>query len=652
MVCCIGLLSCGGDPPRAPGGSPFSLSLAGSASVKLHPGETRPLHVILTEDQVGPVAGARIHFRFQEGEAADGRLDAADAVTDGAGVAAVQITAGPDPGGAPFHLVASAADLDAGSAGFTLEVVGTRRLLQIVPTSATRVATDGTSANTVAGVSSSIALRVRELDVETGNPVASDAIAFSLPPAASAKWSGTTSRTATAVTGPGGEAQVFLVTARGAEGPWQAVAQSLAGGSAVTFNVTVQGAGSATCTSNGQCGPGQVCAGSPPHCQDGGGADPPPDSGCDVAACGEDQCCDGSSGVCRDSCPQTCAPGFHCQAGPVCGGGACVLDDDAPDLTGLWLTAHDFDIQETLPEAALDLFQAVRLMDQTLLGKLTIPGLPGWVQSIVNSFLGRLLRQYLPGWFQLLVHLSDDFATVLSHLRSEGSMRLRRGDDALHLRGTETWNSLVFYWLPLCDGQIRGDPASPPECARVDLTTTDSPDFPTWAPQCNGHLLPSISPRVSPFTATLVRAETGWTLRFDQRQARVRMDELMPVLVNALFALTTSGQYQCVEEATDCRGGNPCMVDCAGLAQDISTATDGIVGVGLAEPICQRAVTGVGVAVTAAMAKAWPPVDSDLLDFGGSAAIDGDALDGTWTGDFFFKQIHPLPGSFHASRVP
>jgi len=33
-------------------------------------------------------------------------------------------------------------------------------------------------------------------------------------------------------------------------------------------------------------------------------------------------------------------------------------------------------------------------------------------------------------------------------------MRPRRNGDAATLKGKEVWRSLVFYWLPLCNGDI------------------------------------------------------------------------------------------------------------------------------------------------------------------------------------------------------
>ena len=64
---------------------------------------------------------------------------------------------------------------------------------------------------------------------DTGEPVARDAIVFSLPDAAGARWSTTSSRVVAVQTGAGGEARAYLVTTEAAEGPWQVVARAESG---------------------------------------------------------------------------------------------------------------------------------------------------------------------------------------------------------------------------------------------------------------------------------------------------------------------------------------------------------------------------------------------------------------------------------------
>ena len=698
------LVACAADPAgpaEGPGANPYTLSLAGgSGTVTLHPAGERTLEVVLTRREEGPVGQARIHFDLQ-GDPAAGRIDAQDAVTDGEGVASVRFIAGA-PSSAPLRLTASAPGLDAAPVAVAIEVVPLRRLLQAIAGSSTQVSTDGASASTVAGVSSSVGLRVRELDADTGEPIAGDTVAFTLPAAAGSRWSTGVSLTALVQTGQGGQARAFLVTTQAAEGPWQVIARSAAGGPIVTFSVTVQGGGS--CTVNAQCPPGQVCAGDPPACRIGGGGcgtcppgqdcfsgvcQPPGDAGCDPEApvCAPGQCCDPAALACRDACSESCAPGTHCEAGPACGEGSCVPDETVPDLSGWWLTRHDFRIAEAIPLPVREVFKGLRLIDQTLLGKLTIPGLPRWVQQILDSFVSRLLQQYLPLWLQELVHLSDDLATLLGNLRAEGTLRLSRNGDVAHLRGEEAWTSLVFYWLPLCNGDIGGEPGEPPECARIDVLTTDSGPTDGTA-QCKGQLLPAISVQASPFTATVVRQGDRYALAVDQRQVKLTMGKVILILVDQLIALVTGGEDRCIEEMTACRDGGSCLVDCEGLGRDVEEATDGIVDSGTVGQLCGGAVRAWGEIWVEALAQAWP-VSADTLDFSGGAGIYGQAddfvcdeggvpgtcaarlgtaawdrdlnspdpgvregRDGWWSGDFFFRLGHRLPGAWRARRLP
>src|SRR4029077_18524130 len=78
---CLALLACGGK--HAAGGdgfdggtNAFALSLVGGANLVVHPSEKRTLQILLTQDQVGPVANAPIHFEFQDGDPAGAKIDA------------------------------------------------------------------------------------------------------------------------------------------------------------------------------------------------------------------------------------------------------------------------------------------------------------------------------------------------------------------------------------------------------------------------------------------------------------------------------------------------------------------------------------------------------------------------------------------------
>jgi hypothetical protein len=702
VIVSIALAACGGNDAGDGAPGSYSLTLAGSVNLVLHPLDQRTLQVVLAQEQTGPVANAQVHFEVQNGDSGGGTLDAADVTTDPGGVAKVTFTAGASPGHG-FKIVASAAALGAEPVAFGCSVLPVHRLLQIVESVTTSPKADGESATVVLGASATAALQVRELDADTGAAIAGDTIDFTLPPAARSHWSNATGVSTSATTGAGGAARAFLLTTSSFESAFQIQASSASGGATVTFTVTVAATESGgTCATNQQCAGGEACTGNPPACQpiaDGTGCDgrgdescpagyscvgdacqPPAGNECDPTAstCTSGFCCDGTQ--CISDCSSTCSAGAHCVAGDACGGGTCVSDFSAPDATGVWATKHDFNIAAALPPASRLVFAELRLLDQAILGKLTIHGLPGWLQDIINTFASSLLQYYLPDWFQELVSIGDDLATVLGNLRGEGTIRLARNGDLTHLKGTETWTSLVFYWLPLCGGDIQGDPGQPPECARLDLATSDSLDF-GGSGQCKGQALPAITVQIQPFTATIAGSGSGpYTLQVDDRTVKLKMGKVILVLVDYLIAIVSSGQYHCIDEAADCVGSKSCLVDCPGLSNDISNAMDGIISEETLEPLCDNAVVGVGQLVTTALGNVWSPT-VDTLDFSGHATISGSAdlsscddgspgncasqlgndawdadlddgpiasRDGSWSGTFFL--VKNLPGAWQATR--
>jgi hypothetical protein len=669
------LAACGGDPSGSSAGtSGYSLTLVGAANLILHPLESRTVQVVLAQHQSGPVEGAQVHFALENAEPADGALDEPDVLTDASGVARVTVTAG-DISAATFKIVATA---NGETVAFGLSVVPLHRLLQIVASTTTSPGAGGASAIVVVGTSTAASLQVRELDADTGAAIADDAIEFTLPSSAKSHWSAADGTTATATTGAGGTAQVFLLSTATAESTFEIQAVSARGGAPVTFAVSVaaapQGApiGSG-CGGEGTCPAGYSCTDN--LCQ------PPGGNQCDPAAsgCTSGFCCDGTQ--CISACSSTCAAGSHCVAGETCGGGACVSDFTAPDVTGMWATRHDFNIAATLPLSARVVFAELRVIDQAVLGKLTIPGLPGWLQDIINTFAASLLQYYLPGWLQQLISIGDDLVTVLANLRAEGTMHLGRNGDLTHLKGSEAWSSLVFYWLPLCGGNIEGDPGRPPECARLDIATSDSLDF-GGSGQCKGQALPAVAVQVQPFTATVTGSGSGpYTLQVDQRTVKLKMGKALLVLVDYLIAIVSSGQYHCIDEAADCASGNGCLVDCPGLSNDISNAMGGIISEETLEPLCDDAVAGVGQMVSTALGNVWSP-SVDTLDFSGSATVLGETdlsscddgsggncaaqlgsedwdgklnrvprapRDGSWSGTFFL--VKDLPGAWQATRA-
>src|SRR5205814_3808967 len=248
---CLALAACGGkhgNENTDGGNSAYALTLVGNANLVLHPNDKRTLQVLLAQDQVGPVANGSVHFEFQDGDPAGGAIDSADVTTDANGIATIHFTAGKSASGRPtYKLVASAPSFGPDPVAFSFNIIPVRRLLQIVGSPTTHVSADGASATTTIGVSTSIALKIRELDTDTGAAITADSISFTLPPAAVSSgnvyWTAAASgATVKATTVAGGEAQAFLVSKATPSGPWLVTVQSEAGGAAVTFSVTVQNA--------------------------------------------------------------------------------------------------------------------------------------------------------------------------------------------------------------------------------------------------------------------------------------------------------------------------------------------------------------------------------------------------------------------------
>ena len=164
------------------------------------------------------------------------------------------------------------------------------------------------------------------------------------------------------------------------------------------------------------------------------------------------------------------------------------------------------------------------------------------------------------------------------------------------------------------------------------------------------------------------------------------MGKVLLVLVDTLISLVTP--YHCIDEITDCTPGpgNCPLIDCYGLGQDVEGATGGLVPGSTIEAICDGVVTAAGQAITQLLANAWP-ITADVLDFNGHASVSGttdvsncdsgggsscaaqlgnanydkdlgtscfqppkETRDGYWTGDFFFKVLHKLPGAWEATR--
>jgi len=190
-----------------------------------------------------------------------------------------------------------------------------------------------------------------------------------------------------------------------------------------------------------------------------------------------------------------------------------------------------------------------------------------------------------------------------------------------------------------------------------------------------------VAVRAAPFAAA-VEAVPGaapprWQLAVGQRQVDVEVARAVVSAIDAALSLSTP--WQCIAEATDCRGGQECIADCSGVGRWVSDFTRGILPAGPIEDACAGAVGLAGQAVTELLASV--KFQTNLLVFGGRATIggvgdddtvcrggercagqlgnedfDGDlrlrpaSRDGAWTGAFFGGPGE-MPGSWQGRRA-
>src|SRR5207237_1396783 len=121
---------------------------------------------------------------------------------------------------------------------------------------------------------------------------------------------------------------------------------------------------------------------------------------------------------------------------------------------------------------------------------------------------------------------------------------------------------------------------------------------------------------------------SAWILDVGPRQVKLEMGKVLLILVDQLMSVVTAGEYQCIDEATECAPGSGCIVDCDGLARDVENATDGIVDEGTVQELCGRGVRAVGGIVEDALARARP-ITADTLDITGSVTSSRIADDGS-----------------------
>src|SRR5258706_8765661 len=125
---------------------------------------------------------------------------------------------------------------------------------------------------------------------------------------------------------------------------------------------------------------------------------------------------------------------------------AAQASGDVPDVSGLWSTAHDFDVSQSMRgEPGRGLSGLKSLPDDLILKLERRPGLRD-----LRPVLAPMITEATSPWLQTIIRIGDDIGAILGSLRSEGAMSLSKGQDPSLVTGTEQWGKLVFAWLPLC----------------------------------------------------------------------------------------------------------------------------------------------------------------------------------------------------------
>lgn len=642
----------GGDDGGDSGQSTLLLTRVGQGIVEAHPGDTIPLMALLVRSEVGGVPDQSVHFRIAE-DPGGTTLESETVTTDETGIAQTQLRIGPNTGVITLRATSGTAE---SKAVWKIEVRNVVKRLRIVPDSITLL--DGVAS---AQVSASPRMQVNlkaKVSVETMNgerALGGETVTFSLVQGVTGTtFPGDYRPTTTA----NGEVTVSLMVG---DTIGTVIAKAtIEGNLSATWEIDISDSGTGgACENSMQCPVGFFCKAGICTGTGGGGGCNTSERPCPLGYfCSSSGMCEPATGGGCESCPDDfhcsedlsacvpdnpdCSDEIPCPSGFDCVNGMCTPDDGSNiDVSGFWYTKHKFDVRKAMPGWVRGLADATRLIDQILLGQ--IPNMP----SIVNSIVRAIVKQYVPDWVVTIVGIMDAAFTIFSDLESEGEMLLNTVDSTgQFLSGEEYWTSFVFYFLPLCDGNIQSGWGQQPPCARMDVYTTELEQA-------------DLAVDVKPFTARVV-ADTssgGFKVMIDPRTVNMNFGGILLYVLN--YAVQVSTGYESFEEAL------PEMVDCEGLAYSIGILED------LVEIACVVAVDAATKAIVRQLSGATV-TQRDALNFSGSAAarpkpgnsrvagelgyadyLTRNPADGNWNGKFkIVLSVDDVPGRWRASRDP
>jgi len=663
----------GNDLDGCQGAGQQLLSIVGSPTRTLYPGESDELQVVFLEKCAGAISGQTITFEILQNPGG-ASLSSGTAVTEVTGLAKVTLTAPADPIQVTKQFgVRAHHPNDPDGVYFTINLKPVVRQLSPVG-----------PINLECYKNESLDLTVKLTNLDTNSPVRGVDIAFSIfnpPPNGDASIQVPTVTTnlsglATGVFLSGTEVTSYQVVAEGAEEQVEKV----------TFNITVKSRDE--CVTSDDCPNGYTCVNG--ECHQSSGEECTTDDDCpDGYTCEEGFC--RPEGVLPDSCDtsEDCPAGYYCEGHecypcpevsdrPECqGGDECETNEDCPpgficvngvcqpdnpedvvipELGGRWYTEHYFDMSAAMGGATVA--NIINTLNE-IINYCDITGI-----DFIDDLLCEVIDEYVPDWVGTLIELFANLVNMLSELRAEGTMELTHLNPEELLSGTETWDTILIRYLnACCECGPNGDPGNCcnpynqpdyPDCATIDITRDDM-DY------------GDVGLEVDPFTGKVQVDDSGaivkYTLLIDPRHVRIEYSKFVTLLIDLLIQIFTGYDDlgDALEDIIDCEAIGSSVEDfCENLGFIPSC---GSVGQG-AEDACDSFKPNAAGLIGALLDQIG--VGWKLLKFTGYATVttDGDppygtelgfpdfeeSQDGKWEGEVQIILDADMEGAWHAER--
>jgi hypothetical protein len=303
-----------------------------------------------------------------------------------------------------------------------------------------------------------------------------------------------------------------------------------------------------------------------------------------------------------------CSGDFICEAAACIPTAACMIDN--PDLSGTWTLGSVLRFREALPEWLGSFLDAVSGPFRFIAGDSTSldTGLPGFLESALESALRSFADSYLPPWARDLLGAIADLNDILSTWRVAETMDLTRTGVVDQYRGNHTWDEVSFDYRGTT---VRGRPED-----IIDWRFTPS-EFDANA-VCGRFLI-------------------------HRHDLDVSIGAIIAWIVNAVVYEATDGRYRTLEDALAAASGG----FCSGAASAAESALD-YPGVRIAvESACDAELGRLTGLLVAAIADARLGLSVITLK-GDSPIVSARELSpGVWQGTLVGSEF---TGDFSATR--